>query len=200
MPEGNDLILISRWIDGPFRISHHPMCRPFEDHTLNVFGRDVCRGCLFWYPGIVSGLIIGLIINIFSIDKYFLAPIMFFLIAPTLLQLILHLPRPIKDIARFMLGLSTGFTMLIILGFPDLFVRFVVLIVFLLVFVPLTIVRNNKNESICQLCPELSLRSDNKCSGYKILRERAVIANTQLAFGISDINEVVTDVKSFDEI
>ena len=202
MPETKELILISKWIDGPFRTSHHPMCSPFNGHTLRLFGRDVCRGCLFWYPGISFGIVLGFLFNLYSMNKYNLAILMFVLITPTLLQLIFSIPRPIKDIARLLLGFSTGLTLLVGIfpGHPELIVRLIVLTVFTIVFIPLTVVRNNRNESICNSCPELPLRNELKCAGYKIKRERAAIASTQLALGISDINQVSSDVKSFEEI
>lgn len=202
MPENKDLRIISKWIDGPFRLSHHPMCSNFGGHTLNIFGKDVCRGCLFWYPGILLGLIIGLLFGLYDYNKYYLAIIMFALIAPTLLQLLLSIPRPVKDVARLLLGISTGLTFLVGIfpGHPDLLVRAIVIIVFLLAYIPLTVVRNNKNEAVCQSCSELPLRSDSKCSGYKIIRERLAIANTQLKLGITDINQVDLPVTSFDDI
>lgn len=200
MPETKDLTLISHWIDGPFRTSHHPLCEPFHGHTLRVFKRDVCRGCLFWYPGIALGLLSILVINVFAIGPENLAPLMFILVLPTLLQLILSIPRPIKDVARLLLGISTGLSLLIVLGYPDLLIRLIVLIVFIIIFVPLTIVRNNRNEAVCASCPQLALRSESKCSGFKFRREREAIANTQLTIGITDINEISNDVKSFDDI
>ncbi len=202
MPEKKDLTVLNKWIDGPFRLSHHPMCTPFNGHTLNLFGRDVCRGCLFWYPGILLGLILGLVFGLYDYNKYYLAIIMFAFIAPTLLQLLIHIPRPIKDIARLLLGISTGLTFLVGIfpGHPDLLVRAIVIVVFLLAYIPLNVVRNNKNEAVCKSCPELPLRSDSKCSGYKIMRERLAIANTQLKIGITDINQVDLPVSSFDDI
>ena len=202
MPEKKELIVISKWVDGPFRTSHHPMCSPFDGHTLKLFNKDVCRGCLFWYPGIAIGVFGGLLLGLYSLNKYLLAILMTVLIIPTLLQLILPIPRAVKDIARLFLGFSTGLVIIVAIfpGHPDLLVRVIVIIVFTIVFVPLTIVRNNRNEAICQSCPELSLRDDLRCSGYKIKRERAAIANTQLRVGISDINQISLDVQSFDDI
>lgn len=195
-------MVVSKWIEGPFRLSHHPMCTPFNGHTLRIFNRDVCRGCLFWYPGIITGLITGLLFGWYAMNRYILAVFMLSLIIPTIFQLILSLPRPVKDIARFLLGISTGLAFLVGIfpGYPDLLVRVIVLIVFAIVFVPLTIVRNNRNEFICYSCPELPQRETLRCSGYKFQRERAAIANTQLSFGISDINEIPIEVKSFDDI
>ena len=202
MPEKKELRVLSKWIDGPFRITHHPLCTPFEGHTLHIFNRDVCRGCLFWYPGIFTGIIGGLLLGLYTLAKIPLAILMFALIVPTLLQLILSLPHPVKDAARFLLGLSTGLTLIVGIfpGYPDLLARAIVLIVYAIVFIPLTIVRNNRNEDVCKSCPELSLRSDLRCSGYKITRERTAIANTQLSLGISDINQINLEVKSFDDI
>ena len=202
MPDRNELLFISKWIDGPFRLSHHPMCGPFDGHTLKVFDKDICRGCLFWYPGIALGIISGFIFGLYKMDKYALAIVMSVLVIPTLLQLLLTIPRPIKDIARLSLGLSTGLTIVVGIfpGHPELLVRFIVIIVFLIVFIPLTVVRNEKNESICQSCPEILLRNELKCSGYKIKRERLAIANTQIKIGITDFNQVDSTVKSFDEI
>ena len=202
MPENKELIVISKWIEGPFRLSHHPMCTPFNGHTLRIFNSDVCRGCLFWYPGILTGLIAGLLLGWYAMNKYALAILMFALIVPTLFQLIFSLPRLVKDVARFLLGISTGLTFLVGIfpGHPDLLVRAIVIIVFAIVFVPLTIFRNSRNEEICLNCSERPQRDDLRCSGYKFQRERAAIASTQLSLGISDINEIPIDVKSFDDI
>jgi hypothetical protein len=202
MPENKELLLLNRWVDGPFRTSHHPMCIPFTGHTLRLFGKDVCRGCLFWYPGILLGLLIGLIFQVFLIDPINLVIFLFLLISPTLLQLLISIPRPIKDIARLSLGLSTGFTLLVVLfpGQQIIEVRIFALASFLFFYIPLTYVRNNRNEEICQNCPEFSERSESKCSGYKIRRERAAIANTQLKVGITDVNEVNIKVSSFEDI
>ena len=200
MPESLDLHFINRWIDGPFRVSHHPLCEPFHNHTLKLFNKDVCRGCLFWYPGIIIGILSIFALNVYSTDKFILGLIMFGLVLPTIMQLKFTIPRPIKDVARLLLGISTGLTILIIFGYPDLFVRLIVLMVFIVIYVPLTIVRNKRNESVCLVCPEYPLRSELKCDGYKVKRQRIAIANTQLIIGISDINEVSDNIKSFDDI
>jgi hypothetical protein len=71
---------------------------------------------------------------------------------------------------------------------------------FLITFVPLTKYRNDRNENICQKCPELSLRDSNKCSGFKIIRSRQAIAETQLRIGISDARESKRNVSSFEDI
>ena len=125
---------------------------------------------------------------------------MFCLLIPTLIALPLELPRRFRDIGRGMLGLDTGLAILVTIfpGNPLWYVRVIVLIVFAGIFLPLTSLRNDKNESICQNCPQYSLRSSNSCSGFKILRSRRAIADTQTLFGISDARE--ENISSFDEI
>ncbi len=133
MSEQKKSYIVNRWIEGPFRLSHHPLCSPFGDHTLPLFGKNVCRGCLFWYPGIVLGLITGLILGIYNINEWILAVLMIVLITPTLLSVIFNLPRQLKDLSRGFLGLSTGFAILIIF-FPGQqlwYVRIIVLAIFL---------------------------------------------------------------------
>ena len=203
MPEKfSPKLQLNRWIEGPYRITHHPLCGPFNGHTVNIFKKDVCRGCLFWYPGILFGLILGFIFSINWVDAIPLAILQISLVIPTLLQLIIHLPRKIKDLGRLLLGLATGFSILIVLmpGSPVWYGRLIVLFVFLLIFIPLTVIRNDKNEAICRNCPEFPLRQSNSCTGYKILLQRQTIVNTQLIIGISDVHESEVQVKDFSEI
>jgi hypothetical protein len=192
--------LMNKWIEGPFRLSHHPLCSPFGNHTLNLFNRDICRGCLFWYPGIVIGIVLGFLSGIHYVNEWILVVPMFFLVVPTLLSVVFNPPRRFKDFSRGLLGLATGFAILIVfMPGPQLwYVRIIVLGVFLIIFGPLTIVRNDRNEAVCHSCPEYPKRGQLKCSGFKTLRERQIIADSYNILGISDAREQV--VTSFDEI
>jgi hypothetical protein len=200
MGEHKKNYLLNKWIEGPFRWSHHPLCSPFEDHTLPLFNKDICRGCLFWYPGIAVGIILGLLLQIYNVNEWTLLVVMLLLVLPTLLSVLLNPPRPFRDFSRGLLGLTTGFAPLIIF-FPGQqlwYVRIIVLVVFSVIFFPLTGVRNKRNEDICLNCPELPNRAELKCSGYKVLRERQIIADSFNVLGISDAREQV--VSSFDDI
>ncbi|HKZ42115.1 MAG TPA: hypothetical protein VJ044_14215, partial [Candidatus Hodarchaeales archaeon] len=191
---------LNRWIEGPYRWSHHPSCSNFFGHTVKFLGREVCRGCLFWWPGIVAGIILGLVLQVHAVNEITLASTMIALVSPTLLSAVWIISRKVKDVSRGLLGIDTGFAVDIVVfpGHNVLLVRIIVLIAFLTIFLVLTRSRNQKNESICAVCPELPMRGSAQCSGYKALRIRRAIADTQLQFGITDAREVKT--ASFDEI
>jgi hypothetical protein len=46
--------------DNPFLLSHHPVCRFYDHHTVTVRGYDLCLGCATVYP--VGGGTLGLLL------------------------------------------------------------------------------------------------------------------------------------------
>ncbi len=49
----------------PIILSHHPKCDKFKNHTINIKGKDICIGCLAFYPTFFISLLVYFIFGIF---------------------------------------------------------------------------------------------------------------------------------------
>ncbi len=114
---------------GALILSHHPLCRHFDEHVIEIRGRKYCKGCLLSYPTMIITLISGLFIPAFQNFTYFDFLILALItILISLGRLIPFRSNSLSIILRINFGLSLGFGLLSILLAPDIF--YVVMIFF----------------------------------------------------------------------
>jgi hypothetical protein len=105
----------------PLFLSHHPECRAFDNHTLNIGKIRFCIGCFIGYPTALLGIFgidffklyrfipfdYFLIISIVLLSTFFLSP--------------LHLTenKKVKIIQKIMIGLGASFLFWYIMSRPN---------------------------------------------------------------------------------
>jgi len=170
---------------GPYRLSHHPLCDNFKDHVYIIRGRKVCRGCTMQYSGMLLAFIIIIIGNILSLFKNFtelqIGIILYCLIIPTFLTSFLIQNRKVKDMARFLLGMSFTLAIIIFIFTPNLIVKGWILINFIPGYLYLNKRRKMKNEEECVKCSEYE--NSPYCPGFQVYADRENIFYSQLKQG-----------------
>lgn len=178
-----------RRILGPLRVSHHPLCMNFEDHIYHIRGKRICRGCVMQYSGMVISLVIITIGALFSIwselNEIQIGIVLYLLIIPTILTAFLLKNRVLKDIARFMLGISFTVAFLLLIFTPDFLIKGWIVINFIPGYMYLNMRRGEKNSEICENCEEYNNLPN--CRGYQtyVDRERIFVAQA-IQGGIKD--------------
>ncbi|MHA1978789.1 MAG: hypothetical protein ACW98I_17945 [Candidatus Hodarchaeales archaeon] len=172
---------------GPYRISHHPLCDNFGEHTYLIRGRKVCRGCTMQYSGMVLAFLLVIlgslpIINYWAAwNEFQIGILLYFLIFPTILTAFVIKNRKLKDIARLLLGMAFSVAFLLFIFTPNLFVKGFIIINFLPGYFYLQKRREHKNNEICEECNEYE--HFPHCSGYQIYDDREKIFLSQVQQG-----------------
>lgn len=107
--------------------SHHPLCGHFDDHTFNVRGFRLCKGCTMGYSGLALGLYWGFFLNpgIFVVGQFLLANLIYFLIVE-----LIEIYEPFKLFSRLLTGMCAG--LMIFLIFTEVFwLKFIIIIIFI---------------------------------------------------------------------
>ena len=113
------LYIISFW---PFILSHHPECKHFNNHTLNVSKKiHLCIGCFIGYPTAILGI---LLIPVLKIDE--LIPMNYYLLISIVLLSTIILSfinliknKTVKIIQKFLIGLGSSFLFWYIITRPN---------------------------------------------------------------------------------
>ena len=176
--------LVNR-ILGPYRISHHPFCGNFQDHTYVIKGTKVCRGCVIQYSGIIfSFLVIGLG-NLFrwwhGLTEIHVGFVLYMLVFPTILTAFLIKNRIAKDVTRFLLGTAFSLAFVLMIFTPDWLIKGWILVNFIPGYIYLNQRRAQKNREVCNQCSEH--KNIPYCSGYQIMADREKIFLTQAVQG-----------------
>lgn len=170
---------------GPYRLSHHPLCEQFQDHVYLIRGRKFCRGCVMQYSGIIVFiliLVIGSISNLWSgISDIQVGLVLYFLVFATLVATYLVRNRVVKDIARFLLGVSFSLAITLWVFTPDLLVKGWILLNFIPGYIYLNKKRSRNNNLVCIGCEEF--KRQPVCSGYQIYSDREKIFLGQAVHG-----------------
>lgn len=93
----------------PNVFAHHPDHPAFEGHCWRIGGLRVCRGCVMGAAGLITGLVVGAVtlwpgrLSDEQTGLVFTA-----MLLPTVLTSLFGGPRPLKDVARFFLGVLTA--------------------------------------------------------------------------------------------
>jgi hypothetical protein len=150
----------------PLLLSHHPNCKKFESHTLDIKGHRICLGCLVIYPTVILTLILLSILN-FKFDEYYLWFYILIGAAVVTLKLIDSENKGFKVIVNFITGLGAGFVIFGIFILPiDLWVAILFLILFVLFTGFLAGYKFDKEMKVC--INECEYKRDwSRCPGLK---------------------------------
>jgi hypothetical protein len=136
------------------------------------------------------------IFTLYDLDPFILGPLMTLLIIPTVITLVVRLPRLVRDLNKALLGLNTGLALVVIILHPLLIVKAIVI----LVLVPASLLVNKhrsiKDHKTCSNCPEFDKWSSYECSGTRSIGDRMslihVIDQSQIPDGLKNANQEVT--------
>ena len=108
--------------------SHHPLCGHYDNHTFNLRGFHLCKGCTMGYTGMALGLYWGFFFNpgIFVVSQFLLANLIYFLIVE-----LIEIYEPAKLFSRILTGMCAG--LMISLIFTEVFwLKFIIIIIFVI--------------------------------------------------------------------
>jgi len=93
----------------PDVFAHHPDHPAFKGHCWRLGGLRVCRGCLMG----ASGMVVGFLVAVATLWPGRLTDeqtgvVFTAMLAPTVVTSLFGAPRPLKDAARFVLGVLTA--------------------------------------------------------------------------------------------
>ncbi len=174
-----------RRILGPYRISHHPFCDNYQDHVYIIRGTKVCRGCTMQYSSMIfSFLVIGYG-NLFGwwdeLTEFQVGLVLYALVLPTIITAFLIENRKIKDVARFLLGISFSLAFIQFIFTPNLLIKGWILLNFIPGYIYLNKRRVTKNNEVCNQCKEY--KNIPYCTGYQIYADREKIFLAQAIQG-----------------
>jgi uncharacterized membrane protein len=133
----------------PYLFAHHPDHPAFKDHVWVSHGLFFCKGCSVTFAGMIFGVFLYLPtkwLEWFSdvqIGFIFLA-----LLIPTLIATLLSLPRIVKHVARFLLGILMTSALLMLFITNSWAIRFAIVFTYLAIKIPLKRKRHNDNEKL----------------------------------------------------
>ncbi len=136
-----------------------------------------------------SGMFLGVIMNFLLYKSYqnteviSKALLLYLLILPTLIftGLPFQVWQPLRDISKFLLGIGIALSILTIFTSPWWGAATVFLHLGTGYYI-LQKFRRHKDEETCQACDEFSSRNIGRCSGYRLIREREIIARGHKRF------------------
>ncbi|MHA2295175.1 MAG: hypothetical protein ACXAEU_20535 [Candidatus Hodarchaeales archaeon] len=149
-------------------------------------GKKICRGCAMIYPGMVTGIVASLLVQwwIF-LNDWEIGAVLYILVAITVLISITDMYRPLKDFARYFLGVVIGTSLVEIIVSPYLTIKLWVIINLAIFYGLMNWKRKGRNDWVCAECPEFKIRND-ACSGFRTLKERQLVIMDRHQHGIRD--------------
>ena len=154
----------------PFLWAHKPLCPRFTRDVLKIGRLHLCRSCTLAWSGIAASIVSTWLFKSY-ITEYGL-PFALTLIAPLLLfsfpSIYKSLPRIIRDILRFGMGLAIPLTIYISLyiNLPAGSILLLILVAFWWYYLHL---RKRRKLTECNGCPELS--EPRVCTGFTLQAE-----------------------------
>ena len=152
----------------PIILSHHPSCERFENHTVTLFRKKICIGCLAFYPTLFISLILYIMfgdhISISSKDKIIYGSIL------TSTILISYLGITKSKISKFLIKviLALG-VFFVFIGIYELAASQLLKILFLFIFAFILFVLNYVRIilmlSSCNNCE--SKNKSHYCRGFR---------------------------------
>ncbi len=154
----------------PVVFSHKPLCGQFHGHNVTIGGWHLCRSCLLLYAGaVLTAVLICARPQALVHHRYgFVALVVLTLLLSTP-AVYRRYPRPVKDVLRFLLGVSgAGAAGMLVVG-PW---RTGVVLAALLVGAKqiFSALRARNRDRVCQNCPEFHQRGI--CSGFRLKSRR----------------------------
>jgi predicted neutral ceramidase superfamily lipid hydrolase len=153
----------------PIRLSHHPNCEEFNNHTIKIGKKKFCIGCFIGYPSAIIGVISIYFLNLF----YILDSKLLFIIAIVLMSSFLLSPlgltriKWIKIVQKILFNLGGAFLFWWIFLQPNSFI--VNFLLFFLIFgILLSLTTAYHAYGFYKVCKQCLYNLDwENCSGFK---------------------------------
>lgn len=154
----------------PMLLSHHPDCDNFKEHTVNIHGLRLCRGCSIIYPSVLVSLGLLYAINLFQplfFDYLFFIGLV--LIGPKITSIFLHInKKPVEIGVNILVGTGISICIFSIFSFPFPFL--INLFIFLGFLMTVSSANSIRVKSIMKTCSSCGYhRNWNICPGFKDL-------------------------------
>ncbi len=133
----------------PYVFSHHPPGPCFREHVWKVRGLYVCKGCVVTLAGMVAGVLLYAATGwLGRIGVTEAAVVFVLLLLPSVMAHVFDLPRPVKHVSRFLLGvlLVSAFVMLFVTD--SWIVRLVIVGTYFGIKIPLSRMRARMNRDL----------------------------------------------------
>ncbi|MFW9993271.1 MAG: hypothetical protein ACFFD4_14605 [Candidatus Odinarchaeota archaeon] len=167
---------------------------------FSIRGRKYCRGCSLFYPSVAVGIIIGLLFDLYRLDPFILGPLMTLLVLPTMITLMVRLPRIIRDLNKTILGLNTGLALVVIILHPLLIVKTIVIVVLITGSWLVEKHRARKDYKKCLECSDFDKRQSYECAGLQPVGDRLSLVNIVNKPQIPDPLQNVSQVTKFEDL
>ena len=108
-------------------LAHHPICRHFRSHTLQIDGVFLCLGCTGFYSGIFIGILIIVLYGFFSINWFSSVIITTAMFSPTIFRL-MKIPffttekKSLRFLFRWLLGCGVAIGLVSIVNAPHVLI------------------------------------------------------------------------------
>lgn len=176
---------LDRRILGPYRISHHPFCDHFKDHVYVFRETKVCRGCVMQYSGMIFSFFVIVVGNLLGwwhgLTEIQVGLVLYSLIFPTIVTALWIKNRKIKDVARFLLGVSFSLAFIQFVFTPNWLIKGWILLNFIPGYFYLNQQRAKSNNDVCNHCKEFN--NIPYCTGFQIYADREKIFLAQAVHG-----------------
>ena len=131
-----------------WRFAHHPPHPCFRDHVWLVHGFYLCKGCAVGAAGIVAGALLAWATGwIWILSEERVGLILAALVLPTVVSTLLGLPRPVRHVSRFCLGLATASAFILLIATNRWVVRVAIVAVYFAVKIPLQRLRQRRIDA-----------------------------------------------------
>lgn len=131
-----------------WRFAHHPPHPCFRDHVWLVHGFYLCKGCTVGVAGIVAGAAAAWATGwIWHRAEEQDGLILAALVLPTLISTLFDLPRPVRHVSRFFLGVATASAFLLLITTDRWVARGAIVGVYFAVKLPLQGLRRRRMEA-----------------------------------------------------
>lgn len=137
----------------PWVFAHHPTHACFREHVWKINGLYICKGCLVTSAGFAAGALLYPLTDWLQWwPEEVMGAIFVAMLLPTILATIFRWPRPIRHVARFLLGLLMASALLLVFLTDRWEVRGVIVLTFVVFQVALSKKRLRQNDEQLARC------------------------------------------------
>ncbi len=151
-----------------FLFAHKPLCSHFKQDTISIRGIHLCRSCFFAYFGILAGLFLPVDVDMSAQHISVILSVLLFATLPFSHPAIYKkIPRLLRDLLRFNLGVIISFSLLLPIYYHQEFLLSAVTIGISLIFGKFYYKRRSiRKIQLCKNCSEY--QTGSICSGYQM--------------------------------
>jgi len=137
----------------PWVFAHHPAHACFREHVWKINGLYICKGCLVTSAGFAAGALLYPLTHWLQWwPEEVLGVIFVAMLLPTVLASVFRWPRPIRHVARFLLGLLMASALILVFVTERWEVRGVIFLTFIVFQGALSKKRLRQNDEHLARC------------------------------------------------